>query len=211
MNKRIIAILCVIVLMATSLTACNLFGGGGNKTTVNGIEVEEQQYHSGSSHSLFLIMTNKTGNDCDLEITVNFVDANGNTVDTVSGHSIYAFGKDTTIAEQFYSDAAYTTCNYNIMVKPLSYYRPVDADLKATINPMGEDVAISVTNNGTAVAEFVEFYILYYQNNVLVDYDWGYCDDDDSEVKPGATVTREEHCYEAYDNATIYVHGKIDD
>ena len=207
MKKRIIALLCVLALTATSLTACSLFRGS-KKTTINGVDVEEIQYHNGSSDYLFLVMTNRTGRSCDLEISVTFMDDNGNIVDTVNKDTISAFGQDTTVVDQFYSDVAFTACDYDIVVKPLSTDIPIDADLKPKIDPRGEDVEISVTNNSSTTAEFVEYYILYYKSNMLVDYDWGYCDDDDNEIKPGETAYREENCFEPYDNATLYIHGR---
>lgn len=208
MSKRMIAILCIVALMATSLTACSLFGGG-KKSTINGVEIEEQQYssESGSKEGVFLIMTNKTGNDCDLEISVNFLDNNGNTIDKVENFAIRAFGKDTTIAQLFYCKTAYTSVNYNVVTKPLDYDQPVDANLKADVAAKGEDVTVTVTNTGNVTAEFVEYYVIYYKGGKVVGYNMGYCDDDNDEIKPGATVTKDEHSYSEYSNAKVYVHG----
>ena len=207
MKKRIIAVLCIVALITVSLTACSLFGGG-KKTTINGVEVEEQQYHQNNTDCVFLIMTNKTENDCDYEVSVNFLDNNGNTVDSVKDYTIYAVAKDTTIAQPFYSDKPYTSLNYIVVTKPLDFYRAVDGGLKTQFNTNGEKMDISVTNDGNEAAQYVEYYILYYKGNELAGYDNGYCIDDNNEIKPGATVNSQEQFDDPYDKAKIYIHGR---
>ena len=62
-----------------------------------------------------------------------------------------------------------------------------------------EKEILSVTNKGNIPAEFVEVYALFFKNGKLVDYDWTYMTDDDSEIKPNKTITEEIDCYEEYD------------
>ena len=207
MSKRMAAILCVVILTATLLAACSF--GGAAKKKVNGIEVEERPYQSEYGNKVYLIMTNKTGSGCDLEVTVNFLDDQGATVDT-STYSTYAFAQDSTISEPYYSNTPFASYNYDIEVKPLSYYEPVDNDLALEVNEAGEDSTIKITNNGSKTAKFVEYHALYFKNDVLVDYDWGYCDDDHDEIKPGASETAEIAAYEDYDSVKVYIHGRAD-
>ena len=192
MRKRIIALLCVLALITSLFAGC-----GSKKKTINGIEAEAFPYHTDTAHSLFLVMTNKTKGDCDLEVSVTFKDKDGKTVDTVDANVTYAFATDTTIAEQYYCETEYDSYDYNITVKPLSYHKAIDKEL-----------TVSVTNNSKETAEFVEYYVLFFQGDKLVGYKWGYCQDEQNQIQPGSTATRNDHMYQAYDKADIYIHGR---
>ena len=67
---------------------------------------------------------------------------------------------------------------------------------------------VSVTNNGTEAAEFVEGYALFFEGDTLVDFEDAYFTDDDSEIKPGKTITKELECSKNYDSVKIYFTGR---
>lgn len=205
MSKRIVALVCITALLMTLLAAC-----GGKKQVINGIQVEEQKIENQYSDGIVLLMTNKTNNDCDMEVTITFLDANGNKVDSYDNFKIYACAKDATIAQPFYSSKPFVSYNYNVTPQAMSLYRPIDTDLKAEVKQNGEDVTVTVTNNGTETAHFVEYYTLYYKGGKLIGVGTGYCDDDKDELKPGASISDQDHCYDPYDKVSVYVHSKID-
>ena len=69
---------------------------------------------------------------------------------------------------------------------------------------------MQVKNNGNKAARFVQYVVFFKNNGKVVDYDWGYCTDDDSEIKPG--MTEIEECSVAYnkkfDSVEIYLTGR---
>ena len=207
MIKKVLALICAVVLIASVFAGC---GSKQDTAATGGIEVKGYPLQDEYTNEVYLVMTNKSGSDCDAEITVNFFDADGKTVDTTVD-TIYAFGADTTVTEAFYSTEKFETFAYNVTVNPLSYYDVIDKDLEFTTKVDGEDMSITVTNNGTKPALFPLYYVLYFKGDTLVDADWGYCDDDDSEIKPGAAVTDEFwNSDENYDSYQVYLHSRAD-
>ena len=71
MSKRIVALLCVaaMLMVAFTFTGC---GVKSTKTEVNGIKIEEQQYHSAYGNGVLLLLENKTGVDCSATVKVKF-------------------------------------------------------------------------------------------------------------------------------------------
>ena len=50
--------------------------------------------------------------------------------------------------------------------------------------------------------------MLFFSGDKVVGFDSTYFVDDDSELKPGKTITKELHCYEEYDSVKIYFTGR---
>ena len=51
---------------------------------------------------------------------------------------------------------------------------------------------------------------LFFSGDDLVYYDWGYCTDDDSEIKPGKTSYAEARAYEDFDSVLVYLSGRAE-
>ena len=205
--KRVLAMICALVLIAAVFTAC---GENKNATNINGIEVEGLVYETENYKELYLVMTNKTGKDCDIEVTVHFLDADGKEIDK-SIFSEYAFGADTTIADYaMTSEWNFDSYTCEVEVKDLSYYVPIDKDLDAQLTGEGEDLTLTVTNNSSKAASYPSYYIFYFKEDKLVAVNRGIIDDDDSEIKAGKTQTEEVGTDQQYDNYQIYVHSNAD-
>ena len=248
--KRIIALVCVIVLAVSVLTACgnkvvniptpvasddsaassavassaaassaassdaassqavqvdpNSVVGEGK--TAEGIKVEGLSAFTEYSNQLFLILTNESGTDCNVTVNVDFFDKNGNIVGTTSGY-VDAFVDGTSVAESFYCDDPFAKYEYNVASSDIDYYLPVDKDLKVEVNKATNKIIISITNNGKVAAKYPEYTALFFKDGKLVYDNWGFCDDADSEIKPGATERDECSCYEEFDDVKVYVHS----
>lgn len=207
MSKRIVALVCIAALLMTLLAAC-----GGKKQVMNGIEVEEQKIERDNTLKGFaLLLTNKTSGDCNIAVSVKFLDANGNVVESYEKLVIDAVAKDTTVADVFRCSKDFASYTYNVTPEALYLYNPIDTNLKSEFIKNGDKGTVSVTNNGNAPASFVEYYVLYYKGGKLIGTDFGYCIDDNNEIKPGATVTDDGTIFsEPYDQAKLYVHGKTE-
>ena len=71
---------------------------------------------------------------------------------------------------------------------------------------------ISAKNIGTKPVEFVEYHVLFLnENGEVIRTAWGYLTDDDSEIKPGATEMREESAYDTFADVRVLALGRIDD
>lgn len=70
-------------------------------------------------------------------------------------------------------------------------------------------MTVTVTNNGTYPAQFVEAYALFFDSNSNVVYsNSGYVTDNDSEIKPGATLSEQIDAYKSFDSVKVYFTGR---
>jgi hypothetical protein len=88
-----------------------------------------------------------------------------------------------------------------------SYYSPIVSSLVMEVSPAKEKAVISVTNNGDKPAQFVKFTAIFFKGDKPVYIEWGYCVDDDSEIKPGKTQRSEATSFEKFDSVKVYLTG----
>ena len=105
-------------------------------------------------------------------------------------------------------DEKFARMEYELSVKEEKYYDCVISDLSYESVSAKDKEIVSVTNNGSEAAEFVEVYALFFKEGKIVDFDSTYFVDDDYELKPGKTITEELHCYEDYDSVEFFLTGR---
>jgi len=86
------------------------------------------------------------------------------------------------------------------------YYESVIQDLTYEQADISKGAVFRVTNNGKDAAEFVEGYALFFLDGKLVEYE--YFTDDDSEIKPGKTISKQLTAYEEFDTIEFYLTGR---
>ena len=204
MGKRVIALLCVLVMVATLFTAC-----GGKTKTVNKVKVELQTYQDQLSgrYVSILLVTNKTGDDCSLELTTTLLDANGAPVEDVKTGSVDAFVDGTTVVKYYSTEAPVEDFSCNAVVSPLEAV-PVDKDLKVKVEKNNGIATFTVENKGTNTAEEPDWYAIFYKSGKPVYIDSGELNGD---LMPGATLGDMSSCQLPFDDVEVYVHsqGKI--
>ena len=88
-------------------------------------------------------------------------------------------------------------------------YKPVISNLSVEQNINDDNVVLVVTNNGEYPAEFVEAYALFFDaEGNIVKTDTSYITDDDSELKPGATLSAQLDCRSGFDTVECYYTGR---
>ena len=102
-----------------------------------------------------------------------------------------------------------TPISYKTWFTPTSVHS-IDKDLKVEINTATNKAIVSVTNNSKKAAKYPEYYAFFYKDGKLVYDNWGFVDDADGEIKPGATQREEASCYEEFDDVKVYVHSDAD-
>lgn len=83
-------------------------------------------------------------------------------------------------------------------------------DLSYTQTDIKEGAIFQVTNNGNKPIDFVEGYALFFKGSELVNWESHYFSDDDFEIKPGKTISKQFTPYEEYDTIKFYLTGRID-
>lgn len=156
------------------------------------------------------VLENNSEFTLDLSMQLVFKDAEGKNIGAQSD-SDAAFAPGTSIALVFSNETAFDSCEYIISVKEETYYAAVTPFIEVEANIAGKKAVLSATNTGSIVAEFVQFTVLFFNGDTLVDYDWGYIVDDDSEIKPGNTEFKEATSYkESFDSIQVYLSGRGD-
>lgn len=171
------------------------------------LEVTELKYSSRYSNYAFLVIRNNSEYTLEIKANVSYYDGNGNLVGANSASEKAVESGYSTIL-RFRPDDDYDTMEYTLSVKEETYYKPVLSDISYEGTMAKNKVILAVTNNGTEAAEFVQGTVLFYAGGKLVDYDWTYFTDSDSEIKPGETIMKELKCYNGFDSYEVYFSGR---
>ncbi len=173
--------------------------------------VKEYRWKTDYSNYVAIVLKNNSAYTVSPRIQISFKDKDGNVVGA-KNQSEYAFGPGTEMAFVFNNDEDFEKYEYIISASEETYYNECVSKLECTHSTTSEKVIIQVKNNGSKAAKFVEYIVLFKNKGEVVDYDWGYCVDDDSEIKPG--MTEMEECSVAYkenfDSVEIYLTGRAD-
>ncbi|MBE7036600.1 MAG: copper amine oxidase N-terminal domain-containing protein [Ruminococcaceae bacterium] len=174
---------------------------------LNNLTVTAYTWKNSYYHYLALVVKNNSDIHCRLSANVQFKDANGNLVG-VQEEEIMAFEAKQEACLVFANDIEFADFSYDFNVSQLKYYDCVTSAIAVDVITLPEKAIISATNNGSVAAEFLEYNILYLKNGKVVDRDWGFLTDDDSELKPGHKETEESRVYEDYDEAKVFLSGR---
>lgn len=173
-------------------------------------EISEYFYENSIGDTLyFLALKNNSDKTVAANGNVVAYDADGKTLGANSS-DICALGSGHEQVMVFYFDSVSGVDHfeYTVDYKEDPYYEAVfdDVEVQETVND--GNVVITCTNNGEKAAEFIEVYALFFRGEQLVGYGSTYITDDDSELKPGKTLSKQIECYENFDSAKCYYSGR---
>lgn len=155
----------------------------------------------------FVAVKNESEFTLEIFADVKFYDADGNIVGAET-RSSEAVGPGVETVVVFMPDEPYKTAEVVVTPAKDQYYESVVQDLKYEASPAKNKEIVSITNTGTEPAKFVECYALFFNGDQCVDYSSQYFTDNDSELKPGKTITQELDCYEPYDSVKFFFSGR---
>ena len=185
----------------------NAFDVFDEEAVIEQMTVEATGYSNSYSNYVFLIIGNNSDYDLSISANVNFYREDGSLVGAKdSSESPVQSGYETVLT--FMPDEDFAYLEYELEVEEETYYDPIVSDLSYEITPATEKVIVSMTNNGTEPAEFVEGTVVFYLGDQVVGHDSTYFTDDDSELKPGKTINKELSCYDAFDSCRVFIAGR---
>ena len=89
------------------------------------------------------------------------------------------------------------------------YYKPVINNIRMEQTINDKNITIRATNDGEYNAQFVEAYALFFDSDgKVIAYDSKYVTDNDSEIKPGATLSKQITAYEPFDKVEVFFTGR---
>ncbi len=181
--------------------------GFSEKEVLSQLEVTEYTYVSEYSNYMFLAVKNNSPYTITIYGETIFKDENGDLIGAANNEK-RAFEAGEEILLDFYNEDSFSSYEYSLSADLEEYYVPVLSSLTKELTITDSKVIISVTNNGDIAAQYVEYYVLFFNGDTIVDYGWGYCTDDDSEIKAGKTNYDEAVTYEEFENALVFLSGR---
>lgn len=158
----------------------------------------------------FLVITNNSKGTVEFSANGIARDANGGMIGA-DDFSIDVLGPGETSIGYFYFDNVkdVASVDYTFEYDTSSYYYPVISNLSVEQTMNDHNVTVKVTNKGNSCAEFVEAHALFFDgNNNVISHTRNYVVDNDSEIKPGKSITTQLDSYEAYDHVEVYFTGR---
>lgn len=171
------------------------------------LEVTEYHYKTDWNNYAFLVVKNNSEYDLRISAAAKFMSKEDALVgaDDGSEEPVQA-GTETIIYVT--SDTKYDHITYELEASPSEYYQGVVKDLSYETTAGKKKAIVTVTNNGEDAAEFVQGYALFFKGDKVVGFDSSYFTDDDSQIKPGKSITKELSAYTKYDNVQLYFTGR---
>lgn len=154
------------------------------------LEIKEYRCTGLEYEFIVFVVTNKSDTDCGLSVIVNFYDKDKNIVDC-QDEEIEAVGAGETACVAVYANEKFDSYTYDFVAEELTAYTPIAKDLKLTAKEIDPKIEYSVTNNSDKTACFTEVCTLFFKGNEIYDFDKSYVGDDNSEIAPGKTETKE--------------------
>ena len=157
----------------------------------------------------FLVIKNNSNETVDVS-TSSLAYSKDKTMVGADDASLEALGAGcvSLVYEAFDTEATIDYYETELSVSPCKYYESVIQDLSYVQNDIKDGAVFQVTNNGKEAAKFVEGYALFFMGEEFVGYKSTYFTDDDSEIKPGKTVSKQMTTYEDFDRIEFYLTGR---
>lgn len=161
--------------------------------------------YGGSTYHVFEITNNSP-----YTISVNINESAKNSSGEILGagstseHDIPS-GSTVFINNFFFNTLGVTGFDTTIQTKKEEYYSPVLQNIAVETSKGDKKIIIKITNNGSVAALFPEATAVFFKNGKAVYVGNVYLTDGDSEIKPGAVITKEIRSYEDFDEVKVHL------
>ncbi|MBR6366488.1 MAG: hypothetical protein IKS10_10405 [Lachnospiraceae bacterium] len=161
----------------------------------------------------FLAIQNNSEKTVGVSVNMTAYDAAGSVIGAASGSiTVLGVGEESIASLYFNNVAGIDHISYTMEYSTDLYYSPVIKDLSVEYTTNEKNAIVTITNNGSEAAEFVEAYALFFDaDGKIVQYTSNYFSDEDFELKPGAAITKQMNAYGTFSNVKIYITGRRGD
>ena len=175
-----------------------------SKIVVKGYTWSRSRYHY-----VAFVLENNSDFMIQLDLQAIFKNSEGGIIGA-KNDDLNAFEPRTQSVLLFSNDDAFSSVDYRITVTEETYYKGVISAIELDVSTTSGKAIISGTNNGNIAAKFVQYTVLFFSGDNVVDYGWGYLTDSDSEIKPGRMEIKEESTRESFDTVAVFLSGRGD-
>ena len=159
----------------------------------------------------FMIVKNLSDTDVDLSATTFAYSADGDVLGYGETSSDPIGPGCISILTENYDAEGVDYYEVELKSKESRYAQSVIQNISAEEISVPDGIVLKLTNHGSVPAEYVKAYVLFFNGDELVGYDYNYFTDDDSEIKPDDSMTKQFRSYEEYDHIDYYLTGKYYD
>ena len=181
-------------------------------TTDYSSQLETSEYSAENSYATMHFIVIKNNSDKTLSVSSNSVakSADGSTIGAGSGGlDAIAPGQEQCIREYFDGVSGIDHYETTLSASAARYYDDATVDISTEAAVLEDKVILTCTNNGTDPAMFVEGLVMFMQGEKCVYYSTNYLVDDSSELKPGASISKQFNSYgEPFDGVKYYITGR---
>ena len=182
--------------------------GEGSVTKDLTMEAYRLKSKTGAAY-LYIVIENRSDQNLRLSADLKFYNKNGALVG-VDGREVYAVEQKTKTVIEIYLDYAeenFDRAECVLTAQEERDYHCLTTNLSYETTWTKHIEIVSVTNNSDITAESVDGYLFFFKKGKLVDVASAYFGDNDFEIKPGQTVTRELSRRKDYDSVEFYFTG----
>lgn len=174
------------------------------------MNVEEYYYENGVGDTLyFLVVTNNSEKTVELMVEAIAKDSDSNTVGTTDSEMVaVGAGEEACLLNYFESVEDAYAFEYTLKVTEDKNYKSVMNDLEVAKSGDEDTVVVSCTNISDNAIPLIDVSGLFFENGKLIGYNEVYIGDDDSELKPGATLSEQLTYDEEFDEVKVFIHTK---
>ena len=174
------------------------------------MEIAEYKYENSYSTQYYVAVTNNSEQTVKISGNGLAKKADGSVIGAASLEIDVLAPGETSIGN-FYFNGVYDVdhVEYKLSYKTDPYYKPVIDNLDVEVSINDKNVIAMITNNGTYAAQFVQVYCLFMDSEDNIVYATSnYIVDDDSEIKPGDTISGQINCSAAFDHIEMFLTGR---
>ena len=218
--KRALALVLILVMFFT-------FSGFGSKISntpaeapaetgnsiPDGFEATTYLYESSYGDTTFFVVV-KNNTDTAVSISGNALAKDAAGLSIGAGNfsiDVLGPGEESIGYSYFNNVSGVDSVSFQMVAKADPRYSPVVGNMDVVRYDNAGNVSLSVTNNGSYGAQYVEAYALFLDSNDrVIRYSSSYITDIDNEIKPGDTLYAQLNSYDSYDHALVYLTGRSD-
>lgn len=193
---------------------CYLTGRSMGKGTSENTEVTESDFeikkyvyeNSIGDTMYFLGIKNNSDKNVSININMTAFDSAGSTIGAADGSiNTLAPGEESLASFYFNNVNNIHHVEYTMGFDTSPYFSSALKDMEITESKNDKNVVVTIKNNGTEPLQFVSAHALFLDSSgKVIAHEETYFTDDDFELKPGATISKQLDSRKKYDSVVIY-------